>query len=162
MQPSTSKVTGEQFYSGDWQSIKNILRVLNIGEGKMAAITQETTENFQEIVDREIDAILESLYHVPLRAMNQVQPDGSTKRVFPGDIRRLAQYWVAGLMLMSEFQNLSQNITDQAQAFIEDSRKSLYAIIRFNHRIPGQEPKSHISKTCPAAIQPPSIPEPNF
>jgi len=157
-----SPITGEIFYSQDWQGIQQILRVLNIGEGKLAKVTQEMTNNFQEIVDREIDAILEPLYHVPLRAMNQVQPDGSLKRVFPGDVRRLAKYWTAGLMLLSEFQNLSQNVTDQAQGYIDDSRKGFFAIIRYNHRIPGQERKSHISRFMPPTVQPPSLPEANF
>jgi hypothetical protein len=157
-----SPTTGEQYYSLSWSEIQEILRVLNIGEGKLAQVTEIMTNHYQEMVDREIDALLNPLYQVPLRAMNQIQPDGSLKRVFPGDIRRLAKYWVAGLMLLSEFQNLSQNVTDQAQAYVDDSRKALYAIIRFNHRIPGQEFKSQISKTLPAAIQPPSIPEANF
>jgi len=159
---SISPTTGEMWYSGDWVGIKNILRVLNIGEGKIASISQEAMERHQETVDREIDAILEPLYHVPLRAMNQVQPDGATKRVFPGDIRRLAQYWVAGLMLMSEFQQLSQNVTDQSSAFIEDARKSLFAIVRNNHRIPGQEKKAGLGRTCPPSMQPASIPEQNW
>jgi hypothetical protein len=162
MPVDVSSVTGEIFYSGPWSEIQEILRVLNIGEGKLAQVTEIMTNHYQEMVDREIDALLNPLYQVPLRAMNQIQPDGSLKRVFPGDIRRLAKYWVAGLMLLSEFQNLSQNVTDQAQAYVDDSRKALYAIIRFNHRIPGQEFKSQISKTLPAAIQPPSIPEANF
>jgi hypothetical protein len=157
-----SPTTGEQYYSGPWSEIQEILRVLNIGEGKLAKVTEEMTNHYQEKIDREIDGILESLYQVPLRAMNQVQPNGLTKRVFPGDIRRLAQYWVAGLMLLSEFQNLSQNVTDQAQNYTDDAKKSLYAIIRWNHRIPGQERKSSISRTMPPNMQPNSIPEPNF
>ena len=159
---SVSPTTGEGWYSGTWQDTQRILRVLNIGEGKLASVTQEVAERYAEVVDREIDAILEPLYHVPLRAMNQMQPDGSTKRVFPGDIRRLAQYWVAGLMLMSEFQQLSQNLTDQSSAFIEDARKSLFAIVRNNHRIPGQEKKASLGRTAPPSMQPASIPEPNF
>jgi hypothetical protein len=157
-----SPTTGEVYYSSTWSEIQEILRVLNIGEGKLAKVTETMTNHFQEIVDREIDAILEPLYHVPLRAMNQVQPDGSLKRVFPGDVRRLAKYWTAGLMLLSEFQNLSQNVTDQAQGYIDDSRKGFFAIIRYNHRIPGQERKSHISRTLPPNMQPPAIPEANF
>lgn len=157
-----SPTTGELYYSGHWNEIQEILRVLNIGEGKLAKVTEEMTNHYQEMVDREIDGILESLYHVPLRAMNQVQPDGSLKRVFPGDIRRAAKYWVSGLMLLSEFQSLSQNITDQAQNYVDESKKAMYAIIRWNHRIPGQERKSSISRTMPPNMQPNSIPEPNF
>lgn len=154
--------TGEQYYSGSYQELQEILRVLNIGEGKLAKVTEVMTNHYQEMVDREIDALLEPLYHVPLRAMNQVEPDGTLKRVFPGDVRRLAKYWTSGLMLLSEFQGLAQNVTDQAQSYIDDSRKGIYAIIRFNHRIPGQERKSHISRTMPPGMQPPAIPEANF
>jgi hypothetical protein len=154
--------TGEPFYSGPWAGVQAVLRVLNIGEGKLALVTQELVNFYQETVDREIDALLQPLYHVPLRAMNQIQPDGTLKRVFPGDIHRLALYWTAGLMLLSEFQNLSQNVTDQAQSYIDDSRKALFAVVRFNHRIPGQEAKSHISRTLPPNMQPPAIPEANF
>jgi len=154
--------TGEPFYSGPWAGVQSVLRVLNIGEGKLALVTQELVNFYQETVDREIDALLGPLYHVPLRAMNQVQPDGTLKRVFPGDIHRLALYWTAGLMLLSEFQNLSQNVTDQAQSYIDDSRKALFAVVRFNHRIPGQEQKSHISHFMPPTVQPPSLPEANF
>lgn len=157
-----SPTTGEQYYSGSWLEIQEVLRVLNIGEGKLAKVTEEMTNHYQERTDREIDAILEPLYHVPLRAMNQVQPDGAIRRVFPGDIRRIAVYWTSGLLLLSEFQQLSQNVTDQSQAFIDDSRRSLFAVIRFNHRIPGQERKSHISRTVPPSMQPPAIPEPNW
>jgi hypothetical protein len=157
-----SPVTGQLFYSGSWAEIKEILRTLNIGDGKLAQVTQEMTNNYQEMVDREIDALLEPLYHVPLRAMNQVQPDGVTRKVFPGDIRRLAKYWVSGYMLLSQFQNLSQNVTDQAQNYIEDAKKAMYSISRWNHRIPGQERKSSLSRTMPPNMQPSSIPEPNF
>ena len=162
MRSDISPTTGEIYYSGHWQELVEILRVLNIGEGKLAKVTEETTNHYQEMVDRDIDAILESLYQVPLRAMNQIQPDGSLKRVFPGDIRRAAKYWVCALMLLSEFQTLSQNVTDQAQAFVDDSKKEIYAIVRWNHRIPGQERKSSISRTMPPNMQPNYIPEPNF
>jgi len=162
MAADVSETTGEKFYSGSFQELQGVLRVLNIGEGKLALVTEAMTNNYQQTVDREIDALLGPLYHVPLRAMNQVQPDGTLKRVFPGDIHRLALYWTAGLMLLSEFQNLSQNVTDQAQSYIDDSRKALFAVVRFNHRIPGQEAKSHISRTVPPNMQPPAIPEANF
>jgi hypothetical protein len=94
--------------------------------------------------------------------MNQCQPDGTTKRVFPGAVRRAAIYWTAGLLLQNEFQQLSQNITDQAQNYVMDSQKQMYAIIRFNHRLWGQQFKSNISRTLPPTMQPPDLPEANF
>jgi hypothetical protein len=139
-----------------------VLRVLNIGEGKLAKVTQELVNEYQETIDRNIDDILTELYKVPLRAMNQCQPDGTTKRVFPGAVSRAALYWVAGLMLLNEFQNLAQNMTDQGQAYIDDSRREIFAIIAYNHRLLGQQRKSHLSRTVPPNFQPPQLPEANF
>ena len=157
-----SPTTGETYYSGSWTEIQDILRVIDIGEGKMAKVTQPMVNGYQETIDRDIDAILMELYHTPLRAMNQMQPDGVTRRVFPGDIRRCARYWVAGLLLLNEFQNLAQNITDQATAYVEDSKKQIYAMKRYSHRVPGQERKSQLSRTIPPNFQPAAVPEPDF
>ena len=162
MQGDISEVTGEPFYSYSWDMVRAVLRVLNLDEGKLARVTQVMVNGYQEQVDRNIDGILEDVYHVPFRAMNQVQPNGKTKRVFPGDLRAVAVYWTAGLLLMNEFQNLEQNMTDQATAYIEDSRKRAYALRRFTHRIRGQEFKSNISRFLPANLQPPEIVEPDF
>lgn len=68
-----SLTTGELFYSGSWHDIKNVLKVLNIGEGKMATITQTMVNEYQEMIDREIDALLSETYQVPIRAYNQTQ-----------------------------------------------------------------------------------------
>jgi hypothetical protein len=157
-----SPTTGESFYSGTWSEIQDILRVIDIGEGKMAKVTQPMVNGYQETIDRDIDAILGELYHVPLRAMNQMQPDGVTKRVFPGDVRRCAKYWVAGLLLLNEFQSLAQNITDQATQYVDDSKRQIYAMKRYTHRLPGQERKSHLSRTIPPNFQPASVPEQDF
>ena len=157
-----SPTTGEEYYSGDWEDIKDVLRVMQIGDGKMAKINQPMVNRFQETVDREVDAILEDVYHTPMRGMNAVQPDGSTKRVFPGDLRRHARYWTAALIMLTEFQQLEQNMTDQMQSYMDDSRKSIFAMKRFTHRIPGQKRKSHYSHTMPPNMQPPAIPEPDF
>jgi hypothetical protein len=162
MANNTSDTTGEQYYSGDWKDVKNVLSVLDIGEGKLAKVTMELVNFYQEMIDRDIDDIVGELYHVPLRSMNQCQPDGTTKRVFPGAVRRTAIYWTAGLLLLNEFQQLSQNVTDQAQGYVDDSRRQVYAIIRFNHRLWGQELKSNISRTLPPSMQPPDLPEANF
>ncbi len=162
MASDLSPTTGELFYSGSWQSIQDILRVIDIGEGKMAKVTQPMVNGYQEMIDRDIDAILMELYHTPLRAMNAMQPDGTTKRVFPGDIRRCSKYWVAGLLLLNEFQGLAQNITDQATQYIDDAKKQIYAMKRYSHRVPGQERKSQLSRTIPPNFQPASIPEQDF
>lgn len=151
--------TGETFYSGSFQSITEILRVLDIGEGKMSKVNQPVINHWQEIVDRQIDAILQEVYQTPLRAVNQVQPSGSTKRVFPGDVAWAAKYWTAGQVLLTEFQQLEQNMTDQAREFIDEAKKTVYAMTRPDHRAPGQRRKSNISKTMPPNLQPSQMPE---
>ena len=158
-----SSTTGEQYYSGDWDDIKEILRVLNMDDGKLAQLTQPIVNNFQETVDRQMDGVLEDTYHVPLVAMNIVRPsDGTTVRSFPGAVRRAARYWTGGLLLLTEFQSLDQNMTDQAQEYVTDAKKEVFAMKRFTHRIRGQQFKSHFSRTMPPNMQPPSIPEADF
>ena len=158
-----SPTTGEEYYSGDWQDIKDVLRVLNMDDGKLARVTQPMVNRFQETVDRQIDGVLEDVVHVPLRAVNIVRPsDGTTVRSFPGAVRRAARYWTAGLLLLTEFQNLEQNMTDQAQEYVTDARREVFQMKRFTHRIRGQEFKSHFSRTIPPNFQPPSIPEADF
>ena len=115
---------------------------------------------YQELVDRNIDAILGEAYQVPLRAMNQVQPSGLTKRVFPGDVAWAAKYWTSGQILTAEFQQLEQNMTDQAKEFVDEAKKTVYAMTRPDHRVPGQRRRSTISRTMPPNMQPPQMPEP--
>jgi hypothetical protein len=154
-----SLTTGEEFYSGSWQDIQDVLRILNIGEGKMDQVQQPMVNRYQEMVDRDIDAIAGEVYQTPLRAMNQMQPSGNLKRVFPGDVRRCARYWTAGQILVNEFQQLEANITEQATQMIADARMQLYAMTRPNHRMPGQRRKSNISRTMPPNLQPSAYPE---
>ena len=159
MASDISSVTGEQFYSGTFLSMIELMRTLDIGEGKMSRITQVVVNRFQENTDRAIDAILQEVVATPLRAMNQVQPDGTTKRVFPGDVRWAARYWTAGVLLLAEFQQLEQNLTDQCTAMIEDAKKQIFAMTKPSHFVPGQRRKSNLSKTCPPNLQPPDFPE---
>jgi hypothetical protein len=77
MSESISLTTNEEYYSGTWQDIQDVLRVLNIGEGKMAQVTQSMVSRYQEMVDRDIDALLSDVYAVPIRAYNQVIQGGS-------------------------------------------------------------------------------------
>lgn len=157
-----SSTTGEGYYSGSWESIRKVLHTLDIDTGKLASVTMETVNFYQEMVDRNIDDIVGELYHVPLRSMNQTQPTGVVKRVFPGNVTKMAIYWTAGLLLLNEFQNLAQNITEQAQNYIEQSSRDAFQIVRFNHRLWGQEFKSNLSRTVPPTMQPPDLPEANF
>jgi len=158
-----SETTGEIYYSGTWEGIQDILRVLNIGEGKMSQVTQEMVNRYQEMVDRDIDALLQDAYQIPIRAYNMVQQasiaETKTIKVFPGDVRRAAKYWAAGHLLVSEFQQLESNLTEQATEYVSDARNQVYAMARPTHRIPGQRRKSNISHTMPANMQPNSFPE---
>jgi hypothetical protein len=156
-----SPTTGQAYYSDDWKAIKDICRVLNIGEGKLAKITQELVEFYQEMVDREIDAALEQYYYVPLKKYRQVQPDGSTKEVFPGNIVRLARYFTAGLLLTSEFQGLDPNANESATSYIDSSRRQVFEIVRFNRRLYGQDWKANLRTMLPT-MKPARNPEPNF
>jgi hypothetical protein len=157
-----SPTTGETYYSGTWVGVKEVLRVMNIGEGKLAKVTEEMCNHFQERVDRMVDDMLAQTYHVPILAINRVEPDGSTKRVFPGSLADAALYWSASLLLLTEFQGLSQNLTEQANSYVDRSRRQVYAVVAFNHRLRGQELRSNISHTLPPTMQPAKLPEANF
>jgi hypothetical protein len=162
MPNAVSPTTGEEFYSGTVADVKKILSAIDIGEGKLARFGEADVACYQEVVDRNIDDILGELYHVPLLRINQKQPDGTTKKIIPGSVRMAAQWWVAGLILKNQFQQLMQNSTDQSEQYITKARRDIYAIIRYNHRLYGQRRKSHISRTMPPGMQPPSFPESNF
>jgi hypothetical protein len=163
MPNSLSPVTGEAFYSGTIDDIKNLLGSIDIGEGKLAqGFGEENIAYYQEMVDRDIDSILEPLYWVPLVAMNQKQPDGTEKLILPGRAVKAARYWVSGLILKTEYQELSQNTTDQAEQYITQAKQDVFSIVRFNLRLYGQRRKSNLSRTLPPGMQPPAIPEANF
>lgn len=149
-----STTTGQQYYSGTWEDIRNLLKVLNIGDGLLANITSEIVNNYQEMVDRDIDAILSSRYHTPFIAMNKMQPDGVVRPVFPGDIVSGARYWTAGLLLSNEFQQLEQNKQEQAEGYLEIGRRKIVTIARSTHVIPGQELKGFPTRTMPPSLQP--------
>ena len=155
MASDLSPTTSELFYSGTWQDIQDVLRILDLGEGKMSKVSQPLVNRHQEVIDREMDGVLTEVHQTPIRATNQVQPDGTTKRVFPGDLKDAAMYWVAGRILLTEFQQLEPNVTEQAQTWIADAKQKVYAMASFTHRIPGQRRKSNVSRTMPSNIQPP-------
>lgn len=156
---SISDTTGEMYYSGTWKDVKSILSVLGVDEGKMAQVVQPMVEVYQEMVDRYIDDILSEVYHVPLIAMNRVQPDGKTKRVFPGALVRAARYWTGALLLQNEFQQLSQNVTEQATTYLNDAQRQIYGLRRPQARLLGQTRKSNVSRTLPPNMQPTAWPE---
>lgn len=161
MAADISGTTGQIYYSGSWTAIQDIVKVLKIGPGKLSEIDQAMVNRFQEMIDREIDGMLADLYWVPLKRFNQYQPDGTTKSVMNGNIQRLARYWTAGLMLQSQFQQLDPNVNETTTNYIEDSRKEVYDIVRFQRRLQGQEMK-HPLRTAPPSMMPPYPTEPNY
>jgi hypothetical protein len=154
MSENISPTTGEIFYSGEWERIRDLLRVLNIGPGILNTITSEMVNRYQEMVDRDIDAILSARYHTPIIAVNKKQPDGVVRRIFPGDIVAGARYWTAGLLLSNEFQQLEQNTQEQVEGYIETGRRKVITIARSTHTIPGQELKGSYTRTMPPNLQP--------
>lgn len=158
-----SPTTNEEYYSGTWEDVSKILSILDIGEGRLSeGLPVATIECFQEMVDRAIDDMLTEVYHVPLLRINQKQPDGVTRKILPGSIVMAARYWTAGLIMLDQFQQLAENVTEQAQQYITKAKQDIYSIIKFNQRLYGQRQKSNLSRTLPPGMQPPAMPEANF
>jgi len=153
--------TGQAFYAGSYKDLQNILRVLNIGTGKLAVVTQELANKYMQMVEDDIDSQLTEVVHTPLICYNHVMPDGTTKQQYPGSVVRMARYWAAGLLLANEFQSLDTNASESAEKYISDAKDELFKMIRFNHRLKGQEYKSNISRTMPPGLQPPDLPTNN-
>jgi len=156
-----SDTTGQEFYSGSWESIRDLCRVLKIGPGKLSKVSQELVNFYQEMVDREIDGALQQYYQTPLRGYNVWMPAKSeTVCVFPGAVRALARYWTAGLLLTTEFQGLDPNTNEAAQNYITESKQKLFEMTRFTRRIPGQKWRHNV-RTAPPTMMPGIDPELN-
>lgn len=154
--------TGQEYYAGSVADIEKICKVLRIGGGRLEQITPEIVYFYMNMAEETIDGYLEEYYFVPIKLYRQKMPDGTTKTIFPGRVRRLAQYWAAGLLLTSEFQNLEPNANESATSYIEDSRKELFQMTLYNQRIPGQVYKSSWSRTMMPTMQPGLPPEQNW
>ena len=158
MADEINPTTGQCWYAGSVQSVKTIVAVLNLDGGRLQKITPEKIYFYMDMAEQTIDGYLSEYYFTPIRPYNQTMPDGVTKLVFPGRLRRIAQYLAAGLMLQSEFQALEPNINESVQGYIEDSKKELLQLTMFNQRIPGQCFKSAVSRTMPHSMQPAMTP----
>ena len=126
---------------------------LNISDDRLSTIRPQSIEKYQRLVDDAIDGYLTEFYFTPICAYNQVQNDGSVRKVFPGKLRLLAIQWTAGLLLQSEFQNLEPNVNEQARLFVEDAKKEMQQITDFSMRIPGQRRKNPLP-TMPPNLAP--------
>lgn len=162
-----SDTTGEVYYSGTASAVVDFLRVLNIGEGKADRLNYDTVNRFQEMVDRNIDAILNEVYYTPFRSYNLTRPSADSngnavvQRVFPGDLVKVAREWTAGLILTVEFQQLEPNVTDQAKSLVDEAKAEVYAMAKPSHWLAGQRRKSNISRTINGHFQPAALPELN-
>jgi hypothetical protein len=154
MANNISTLTGEEFYSGPWQGVQEVLAVLKIGNAKLDSLTAESVNSFQERADREIDGILFDLYHVPFRAKYTMTPLGAYVLSFPGDLRSAAIYYTAGLLMASEFQATQSNMNDQTNVILDKAKNMVYDLKRNTHWIPASERKSNISRTMPPSWQP--------
>jgi len=155
-----SPTTGEPFYSGSFLDIARVAKVLKIGDGKLDAITRESVNAAQEKADREIDGILNDLYHTPFRQKMKMAPDGVYKTFFPGDLVQAAIYYTAGLLLSSEFQNLQSNSNDQSNAILEKAKVMVFDLKKNTHWISSAERKSNVSRTMPPSWQPAWVNQP--
>lgn len=142
-----------EHYSGKAENVLLFCRSLNISEDRLATVPLPALERMQRIVDDAIDGYLCEYYFTPIVAYNQVRPDGTVRKVFPGKIRFLAIQWTAGLLLLSEFQGLEPNINEQGQKFIEEAKKEMQQMVDYSTRIPGQRRK-HPSPTMPPNLAP--------
>ena len=49
-----SPTTGETFYSGDWEGIQDIIRVLNISEGNARVAVHRLRKRFRDLFREEV------------------------------------------------------------------------------------------------------------
>lgn len=149
---TTTYELGEH-YSGTVENVLLFCKSLDISSDKLSNFQYPRIVQMQILVDDAIDGYLNEYYFTPLGPFNQVQLDGTVRKVFPGKIRMLALQWTAGLMLQTEFQNLEPNMNEQAQRFVEESKKEMQHIVDFSVRIPGQRRK-YPSPTMPPNLAP--------
>lgn len=149
-----SITTGQAFYSGTWNNIKDALKVLKIGNAKLDSLTVEVVNGFQERTDRYIDGVLADLYKTPFKSRKRINHSGVVFDDFPGDLRQIAIYYSCYLLMSSEFQGVSTNVNEQTNSLKDDSEKMLFALRKNTHWIPSAERKSQISRTMPPTWQP--------
>lgn len=154
--------TGYAYYCGEISDITMICRVLNLEGGRIQKITDPIILKYMDMVEQSVDSYLESYYFTPIREYNVVNASGQIVKQFPGRLRRLSQYWCAGLMITSEFQQLDANTSQIAETYIKDAQNELYQLTIFNQRLPGQVYKSSWGNTFPPSLQPGMQPERSY
>lgn len=152
-------ITQQEYYCGSWQDIRQLCRVLNIGQGKAQKLKPQVVYYYMQQVQQLIDGYLQQYYFVPIRPYNLTMPNGKVKKVFPGRLRVCAQQWAAGLLLKSQFQDLDQNTNQAAESYIQYARKQIHQMTLYNQRIPFQIYKSGWGRTALPGMQPGLPPE---
>jgi len=157
-----SPTTGEPFYSGEWdKNIEPLVKALNIGAGRLNTINSALVQRYQEQVDRMIDNQLMPLYVVPISRMRIYN---RTRDVFvltyPGRVQEAARYWVAGLLMKSEFQQMDGNVNEAVQNYIDYALTIVEQSKSMIDRLEGQEWRSDLSRFLPPGALPIVRPEP--
>ena len=147
-------LTGQEFYSGSVEDVIKYCKSLNIDSGRLAAVKPVNVEQYQAQVDGIIDGYFSESYFLPITAYNQVDVNGNVHLIFPQRLRYLAQQMVAGLLMLSEFQQQEQNMNEAGSKMFEEAKKEIYQMTLWNHRIPGQRYKSRTSHTMPPGFEP--------
>jgi len=147
--------TNQEFYSGTADDVLVFCKSLNVDGGRLSTVKPANVKHYQQLVDGAIDGYLAETYFLPIKPYNQVDANGNPKLIFPQRLRLLAQEWVAGLMLISEFQSTEQNMNESGTKMVEEAKKEIYQMSLWNHRIPGQRYKSSVSHTMPPNVEPP-------
>jgi hypothetical protein len=159
---SVSPTTGEPFYSGEWdRNIQPLVKALNIGGGRLSTVDQKVVQRYQEQVDRLIDNMLMPLYDVPLSRL-RIYNRGSASFVltYPGRIQEAARYWVAGLLMRSEFQNVGPNVNEAVQGYIDYAQTIVEQSKSMTDRLEGQRWRVDVSRFLPPGAMPMVRPEP--
>lgn len=150
---TTSTYEIGEHYSGTVESVLLFCKSLDLSNDKLSNFQYPKIVQMQTIVDDAIDGYLNEYYFTPISPFNQVQLDGTVRKLFPGKIRFIAVQWTAGLLLQTQFQSLETNMNEQAQRFVEEAKKEIQQVIDYSTRIPGQKRK-HPSPTMPPNLAP--------
>jgi hypothetical protein len=159
--PTISPTTGESYYSGEWDTnIKPLVKALKVGGGRLNTVDAAVLQRYQEQVDRLIDNQLMSLYVTPLVKMRIYN---RTEDVFvltyPGRVQEAARYWVAGLLLKSEYQQLDANVNEAVQNYIDYALTLVEQCKSMTDRLEGQRWRADVSRFLPPGAIPMTRPD---
>lgn len=152
--------TGQEYYAGTVDDVIRFCKALNIDAGRLAAVKPINVVSYMQTAEDVINGMLIENYFIPIKPYNQVKADGTLpdKPVFPGRVRYLAQQMTAGLLMLTEFQHMEQNMNEAGAKMFEEAKKEVYQLTLWSNLIPGQRKKSRESHTMPPSIEPPHPP----